>query len=186
METMKEYIINPSTMCITPVYDKYGNLYSKVYEGNKIFIVEMSPLKIMENSCLYYGHSLYGAMEGSRSILGNHKMMPVTVCSALGIYWFPSQSYRSDKCSWFAQAHILYLEQVDTANTKVILNYGHSVTVKVKKGALDIRRQRAGQLRLTMDERSRHKMIRFYQPEQNIPLIAESRNADNYVHQHEY
>lgn len=185
MDSKKEYIINPSTKCITPVYDKYGNLYSKVYEGNKIFIVEMSPLKVMENSCLFYGHSLYGAIEGSRSILGNCKMAPVTVCSDLGIYWFPSQCIKDPKCSWFAQAHTLNLEQVDVVNTKVIFSHGHSVTVNVKKRLMDTRRQRAGQLRLTMEERTKHKILRLYQPEKGFQLIADSRTANDYVDYHE-
>lgn len=186
MEMKKDYIINPSTKCMTPVYDKLGYLYSKVFEGNKVFLVEMSPLKIMENSCLFYGHSLTGAIEGYRLIVGNCKMAPVTVCSDLGIYWFPSHRIKGHNCSWFAQAHILNLEQVDVDQTKVIFSHGHSVTVKVKKKLMDTRRQRAGQLRLTMEERTRHKIVRLYQPEQIIPLIAESRDADDYVGQHEY
>ena len=62
-----EYEINSETLAIIPL--QKGK--SKILELNDEYEIDLTPYKIMENSCNYYGSSLTGRMEGSKSILGS-------------------------------------------------------------------------------------------------------------------
>lgn len=72
---MNNYEINEETLIIMPISDKK----SKVIEKSDEHIIDLTPNKIMENSCSYFGSSLMGRQNGSKYILGSNYKIPIVV-----------------------------------------------------------------------------------------------------------
>ncbi|MGJ7922095.1 competence protein ComK [Neobacillus sp. LXY-4] len=153
MEILTNYVINTKTSVIIPMYEKNGYLYSCVIEGKLIFLVAMSPRKLINQSLLYFAKDLKGASSGAKSILGNISMLPISICSQLGIFWFPSNSPSNEDCIWIAQAHVVDYKQTDKHKTDVYLSSGHIVTINMNKKRFEKKFDRATKLRHVLTER---------------------------------
>lgn len=175
MITKDNHIINKDTVAIIGEKDQNDNLYSIVLEGNNTFVVNMSPVSLIENSLLFYCSSLQGATEGSRSILGNVSMLPVTMYAPLEIYWFPCSSpYRSD-CIWIALIHVINCEKINSKDTKVNLNFGQTLVLDMKIERFETKLQRASRLRYTNIERTRRQVTYFYEYKKGVQFVKQSR-----------
>ncbi|MDQ0201917.1 competence protein ComK [Neobacillus ginsengisoli] len=100
------YIINQHLMCMVGVYDRNGKTCTIVREVNKTFIVDKSPLEILEISIKSIGFNLKGAMATSKWFLGDIHMCPVMVNPILKICLFPIQSAKRVDTMWFNPDHI--------------------------------------------------------------------------------
>ena len=72
---MDYYEINDDTLAILPI----GDDKSKVIEKNKSFIVNASPLKIIDKSCKYFGSSYQGRFSGTKSLIGVSYKAPIII-----------------------------------------------------------------------------------------------------------
>ena len=72
---MYNYEINDDTLAIIPI-DEYK---SKVIEKTKVFIVEQTPMKIIDKSCKYFGSSYQGRFLGTKSLIGVSHKAPIIV-----------------------------------------------------------------------------------------------------------
>jgi competence protein ComK len=102
----KNYIINQNLMCMVGVYDRNGKTCTIVREVNKTFIVDKSPLEILEFSIKSIGFNLRGAMTTSKWFMGDIHMCPVMVNPILKICLFPIQSAKRVDTMWFNPEHI--------------------------------------------------------------------------------
>lgn len=163
MKTLEKHVINKDTAAIVGEVDQHGKAYSIVYEGLDTFIVNMSPVCLIEHSLRYYCSSLKGACEGSRSIFGDVNMLPIIVYSPLEMYWFPCYSpYRLDGI-WFALNHVVKYEKMNTKNTRVSLTYGHSLVLGMTKQRYVTRLQNAAWLRYIDLDRTGRRASFYYQ-----------------------
>ena len=65
---MNSYEINNDTLAILPL----NEYKSKVIEKTKTVVVDLTPMKIIENSCAYFGSSYQGRFLGTKN-LQNYK-----------------------------------------------------------------------------------------------------------------
>jgi competence protein ComK len=173
MKTFEKYVINQDTVFMIGEIDQEEQPYSIVVEGNQTFLVNMSPVSVIDHSLQYYCSSLKGAWEGSRSILGNISMLPIIIYSPLDIFWFPCYSpYRSD-CIWFSHNHVINSEKIDQKKTKVNLNFGHSIVLEMRKERFETKWQRASQLRYISNERTKKVATFYFEPKKGFNMVKQ-------------
>ena len=120
-----EYEINSDTLAIIP----YQKGKSKILELNDEYIVDLTPYQVIENSCsyygfdgdvintildescIYYGSSLNGRMNGARSILGSVYKTPVMVEETNNLIFFPTTAIENEKNVWIGSNNILNYEK---------------------------------------------------------------------------
>lgn len=154
MIVVDRYIINVDTKVILNKYDKFGSLCSLVLEGDEVYEVKESPLSIVENSINFYGHSLQGAIEGARSVLGNISTPPVKVSGKLGMYWFPIKSIKHDDNVWFSINHIKNYFPIDTKTLRVMFHDGNGINIESSFGSFDRKVSRAHKLKNIIENRT--------------------------------
>lgn len=87
-------------------YDRCGNLCTIVFEVNKAFIVNRSPLKILNDSILCTGFNLAGAIESSKILLNQEQICPIVINPREEIIVFPTRSPNHIDNIWFNPHHI--------------------------------------------------------------------------------
>lgn len=101
---MKQYIITEKTAAIVGI-DIH---HTKIIEDTQEFIVPLSWYKIMNNSCLYYGSSFQGRIEGSRDILKKDYKVPILICEHIPIIFFSVGKQTQGECIWISLKKLLY------------------------------------------------------------------------------
>ena len=127
----EKYCIVGETLMIRPVHNKMGYPFSIVAEGQELFAVKLSPLKIIEYTLLQYGTSLNGALKAARHHLGRGYMQPVLLCQKEGIIWFPDSSFKNPNCSWFANHQI---KETRKKGIKLVIVFNNNWTYEHKMG----------------------------------------------------
>lgn len=170
----EEYVIKRLTSALVPEYDLYGKLISRVYEGTSSFLVNSSPLQIMEHSAQYYGHCLKGAMNAAKLALGGKiKMGPVKVSGNLGMYWFPSKSPNSHDCSWFALCPYMNVHAGAQKVTDVALRDGHTVSIPITVGGFERKIHRTQKYKDLMENRCNEKPFFSYKALEKLFIMDE-------------
>lgn len=147
VRTITDYVINADTMVILPHFDKHGNLFSVVFEVDRRFYVNLKPWEIINNSCLFNGSSFQGRVEGAMHITKYNRMVPIMICNRQGIFFFPTQSAKSERCIWFAHDHIKSIIAADSESCEVLLNNRVRVPVMSTKAAFETKVNRTAQYR---------------------------------------
>jgi competence protein ComK len=93
-------------MYMVGYYDRNGKLCTIVEEVDEIFIIDQSPLQILEYSINCIGFDLKGATATSKWLLGDIHMCPIMVNPLLNISLFPSKSSKHHDTMWFNPHHI--------------------------------------------------------------------------------
>ena len=109
------YIINTETLLIIPV----GKGKSKVYETKESFIVNKSSRKIIEDSCLYFGSSYEGRIEGTKSLIGINMKVPIVVEDTQNIIFFPTASCIRENSIWVSFQNIVKYEKINDFSTAI-------------------------------------------------------------------
>ena len=180
MRILDSYFIKRNTIVIIPVYYKNGELYSIVLQGDEPILVLMSPSMIIELSLLHYGSSIQGACTGSRSVLGNIKMIPLRISGELEIYWFPCSSPSKGDCVWFSQAHVKDKMPKGLDQTYVYLTSGHRITVDMKKKCFDRKFEKATVLRYIQSERNKFSESDNYESLSGFQIWKDPNNPYHY------
>lgn len=116
----KEYEINPSTIAIVAIEK---NL-SKVIEVEREFFVEASSLKIISDSCKYFGSSYEGRFEGTKKLTGVANKSPIIIEESKNIIFFPTSSPRRVFCNWISLNKIdNYKRKGEKTILKFVNNY---------------------------------------------------------------
>ncbi|WLD94752.1 competence protein ComK [Alkalihalobacillus sp. AL-G] len=151
--TVPEYLINADTMVILPHFDQHGNLYSVVCEVGRRFYVKQKPWEIINNSCLFNGSSFQGRVEGAIHITKYNRMVPIMICNRQGIYFFPTQSSKSETCIWFAHDHIKAIIAIDSESCEVFLSSRMRVPINSTKAVIETKVNRTAQYRHLVNQR---------------------------------
>ncbi|WP_231734913.1 competence protein ComK [Bacillus sp. FJAT-29937] len=119
------YIINEYFMYMKGHYDRHGKLCTHVTETCNTFIVDKSPLEILEDSICVIGYDLRGAIATSKKLLGNIYHCPILVNPILRIIVFPTKSAWHDECVWYNPIHI---KRTNSLNRKTTITYSNGKT----------------------------------------------------------
>lgn len=172
MYVKQRYIIRKQFIQMTGYYDRFGNKCTLVTECHQKFIVDQSPLAILDDSIRSIGYDLRGARETAKRLLGNVHHCPILVNPIDRIVVFPTKSAYHEECVWFNPFHI---KQTRSRKYKTIITFsnGETTLFPAKVSSFNDKIQKAEQLEemtrnpffFTMneyEERIRIKMRHFY------------------------
>lgn len=162
-------------------YDQFGKLCARVMAGKSSFLVDRTPLHLLNDTLTYIGFDLRGAMTGAKSILGKKIKCPIIVNPYLGICLFPNKSPQKADCIWFNPEHIITTTAMGN-ETKVELSNGYSIRVDSKLSAFNEKIQTANQLiRLSMDRGNHPGPVTCYlEPKKGHQLSKEKTGKYNF------
>jgi competence protein ComK len=145
---MQNYEINNDTLAIIPI----SNYKSKIIEKNNVIEVDMTPIKIIDNSCKFFGSSYKGRLYGTKNLIGVSHKAPIIVEESREIIFFPTNSPRLYDCAWLSLKHINdYKRNLD--NSAVTFNSGYNLELEISYGSLDNQILRAARLESVLRKR---------------------------------
>ncbi len=163
------YEITPLTMAVLVQRGKTKTekVSTCILEEQEEIIVEQTPTKIIDYACKFFGSSLKGRQEGTRDICGITHKAPISIDPASGMYFFPTTSPSSEKCSWIAHSHIDQVNKAANQCTEVLFKTGKKIVLEVSFGSVLNQIQRTAQFRYLLDNR-----IKYLQ-KQTVEMVAE-------------
>ncbi|WP_158587428.1 competence protein ComK [Neobacillus notoginsengisoli] len=177
IEIAEDYLVNEKTVLITGEYDQYGNLFSKVLEGNKIIYVKMPPIQLINLSLVRLGSSFIGARHSSKALLSGIRMHPITVNTSLGIWLFPSKSFGKSNCVWFSLMHVRGTKKNGLKKTIVQLSYGHTYEINMKEASFNQKRKKAEELREIVIKHTKNPLTLYVEREKGIRVVEEEETV---------
>jgi competence protein ComK len=162
-------------------YDRYGKLCARVLAGRSSFLVDRTPLQLLDDTITYIGFDLRGAMASAKLTLGEKARCPIIVNPYQGIYLFPNKSPFRPDCIWFNPEHIVGTKAIGN-KTKVELSIGHSIIVDSRIHSFNNRIQKANQLmQIYMKRGDQPSPTIFYlEPPKGHQLIREETGKYNF------
>jgi competence protein ComK len=145
--------VSPYTMAVVASRNEEGVLISYILDDNAEYISSQSPSKIMDAACMFFGSSLKGRQEGTRNVSGLTHKVPISIDPAAGMYFFPTYSPLSPKCSWINHSHIEEVLRSPEGNSEIIFKNGKNITLDVSYGSLINQIHRTAQFRFLLDDR---------------------------------
>ena len=145
---MQNYEINADTLAIIPL----NEYKSRIIEKNKELEIDMTPMKIIDNSCKYFGSSYKGRFYGTRNLIGVSHKAPIIVEESREIIFFPTSSPRLYECAWISLKNINdYKRGLDSSI--IIFNSGYNLELEMSYGSLDNQILRAARLESVLRKR---------------------------------
>ena len=138
---MKNYEINSETIALIPI----TSTKTKVYELENEFVVDKSGLKIMEESCEFFGSSLEGRQKGTKRLIGITHKSPVIVEESRNIIFFPTNSPRLEKCCWISLNNLENISKLPN-NSLLIFKNSRELYLDISFNILDNQILRATRL----------------------------------------
>lgn len=145
--------ISPYTMAVISSRNEEGVPISYILDDTEEYISNKTPSKIIDAACMFFGSSLKGRQDGTRSISGLTHKVPVSIDPASGMYFFPTYSPISPKCSWINHSHIDVVEREANGKSKVIFKNGKTIILDVSHGSLTNQIHRTAQFRFDLESR---------------------------------
>ncbi len=145
---MKNYEINKETLAII----SYGKEKSKIIEEQNEFFINLSPTKIIDNSCRFFGSSYAGRLNGTKNILGISHKAPIIIEESMKIIFFPTCSPRLEKCSWISLDKINNYYKL-YGDTIIKFNCGKKIKLELSYGVVDNQVLRATRLEAILSKR---------------------------------
>ena len=139
---MESYEINKDTVALIPK-DEDKTI---VFEVDKSFVINKKPLKIVEESCEYFGSSLEGRQIGTSKLIGFTHKVPVIIEESFELIFFPTLSPKNNECSWLSYSHI-YKPDKFKDKTIVELKNGKKILVDVSRSIIDNQLYRCSRLK---------------------------------------
>ena len=149
---MKDYEINNETLAIIPV----SLVKSLIIEKTNEFIVEKNAVKIIDNSCKYFGSSLNGRHDGTKNLIGVSHKAPIIIEETKNIIFFPTNSPRIESCNWISLRNICEFKRKDNKSL-IIFNNGYNLEIDISYGSLENQILRATRLESVLRIRKEEK-----------------------------
>lgn len=163
------YEITPLTLAILAKGNKKSSA-ACVLEEEAEYVIDYSPSKVIDYACKFFGASLKGRQEGTRDICGITHKAPISIDPSSGMYFFPTYSPISPKCSWIAHSHIDQVNRVTNHSTEIIFKNGKQILLDISYGSMLNQVQRTAQFRYLLDNRI--KFLQQYQVDAVIEPFA--------------
>lgn len=159
--------ISPSTMAIISSRDEQGTPITYILDEDAEYISQKTPTKIIDTACRYFGSSLKGRQEGSTSISGLTHKVPISIDPASGMYFFPTYSPISPKCSWINHSHVDDAGKEPNNNAEIRFKNGKTIILDVSHGSILNQIHRTAQFRFKLEERM--KLIKAEMVAEQMP-----------------
>lgn len=181
MDILKDnYMINEKTVLLTGEYAKFGHQWTRVIEGEETFLVKKRPIELINSALLCLGSDFHGARRSSKRILGECHMCPIKINCNLGIWLFPTKSYKDDHCIWFSLMHVQDTEPCGIRRTKVLLSYNHEIEIEMKESSFKNKKQKAIDLRESMLRNAQSPITFYFEPKKGL-YIVEGEGLNRYT-----
>lgn len=142
----ERYEINKSTLVLIPK----GEKQTKVYEEEREFIINKTPLEIIDDSCRFFGSSYLGRFEGTKSLVGYNYKSPIIIEETNKIIFFPTTSPRLAECIWVSLNNIKdYLSENNYS--LLILKNNKKIKINISFNTLENQILRSTKLWCTLD-----------------------------------
>ena len=118
------YEINLSTIMLIGI----DNKHTKVITTEDEFVVEYSVNKIIDESCKYFGSTLYDRTKATSRIINITSKCPIVIEDSRNIIFFPLKSIREKENIWISFNHLSKYEKNDK---KTILYFSNNKQVEI-------------------------------------------------------
>ncbi|PLR95896.1 competence protein ComK [Bacillus sp. T33-2] len=179
MNMLADYMINKETVLLTGEYDEFGSLCTRVIEGEKTFLVQRTPVQVINKTLLRLGSSFRGARDSSKEVLGVMKMYPLKINQYLGIWLFPTKACSKQNCVWFSLMHIKKTKAIGVRKTEVLLSYNHTFEIEMKETSFNNKRQKAEELREIITKNTKSPLTFYIEPKPGF-RISEDAGTNRY------
>lgn len=146
---MDFYEISNETLALVPITDEK----TKIYEKNRIFKVNIPIMKIIEDSCKYFGSSYKGRHEGTKRLIGVSHKSPIIIEESKSLIYFPTTSPRLKTCSWFALKYIKDYRRHINNHIIITLENNTEIELDISIGSFDNQFLRATKLESILRKR---------------------------------
>ncbi|SHG74213.1 competence protein ComK [Ornithinibacillus halophilus] len=158
---MNDYItpvneITPYTLAVLAHQDKSGNIITCVLEEETEYVVDVTPSRMVDHACKFFGSSLRGRQDGTRDICGITHKAPISIDPVSGMYFFPTSSPTNPDCSWIAHSHIDEVKRAMNQGTEIVFKNGKHIIIPTSFGSMMNQIQRTAQFRYLLDNRIRY------------------------------
>ena len=153
-EVIYTYEINPLTMAVLSRDNLDGTFSTVILEEQNEYNAFVTPTKMVDQACKYYGASLRGRLDGTKDVINITHKAPIAIDPGAGMYFFPTASPQNKRCSWLAHSHIADIFPAKHGSTTAIhFTNGKNIVVDVSYGSMRNQLNRTAQFRYKMDER---------------------------------
>ncbi len=149
-----DYEITFDTQVILPMDSKS----SKIIENNESYVVNVTPMQILEHSCEYFGSSFDGRREGTKKLLGITHKSPIIVEESRKIIFFPTTSPDRNDCIWINLEKINRYYKSSQKKSIIEFKNGDIIEFDVSIGSLTNQILRASRLKYILEERIKGKV----------------------------
>ena len=148
-----DYEITFDTQVILPV----DNKSSRIIENNESYVVNVTPMQILEHSCEYFGSSFDGRKDGTKKLLGITHKSPIIVEESRKIIFFPTTSPDRNDCIWINLEKINKYYKSSQKKSIIEFKNGDIIEFDVSIGSLTNQILRASRLKYILEERIKGK-----------------------------
>ncbi len=145
METT--YEINNATLAL--ISEEKG---TKIYEKEEEYIVYKPSLKVIDDSCRYFGSSFLGREAGARNLIGSDYKVPIIIEESRRMIFIPTSSPKFSSCDWISYNHIDHYEK-HGMKTRIVFDNGRMIDFDISVYSLENQILRAMRLENTLRNR---------------------------------
>ncbi|WP_407271653.1 competence protein ComK [Radiobacillus sp. PE A8.2] len=148
----KDYEINLETMAVL-AKEVDGSYVAQILEDDESYYVHHVTRKVIDSACRFFGSSLKGRQDGTKTVCGISHKAPISIAPSGGMYFFPTTSPQNPKCSWIAHSHVESIIKSSNEKTQVTFVNGVSILLDVSFGSLSNQLRRTAQYRYILENR---------------------------------
>ena len=145
---MKDYEINRSTLILIPLDEDKTN----VIEDSRELIVNLPIMKIIDNSCRFFGSSYDGRLIGTKEILGVSSKAPIIIEESKRIIFFPTTSPRVGSCIWISLNNIKDYRK-NKEKISIDFSCGKTINLDISYNVIDNQVLRSTRLYFLLEKR---------------------------------
>jgi|SRR5699024_7091686 len=165
--------ISPQTLAVVGKEVEKGYFTRVIeYEEEDDYETTWSAQKVMDTTCVEFGISLRGLIEGSRMLSGITHKPPIAIDRMSGMYFFPVESPQRKSCTWIAHSHVLEVEKLDRHETKIFFKNGRDLTINISYATVINQLYRTAQYRYLLGNKMEFIL-------ENAQFVAESKWKTN-------
>ncbi|MBY0097309.1 competence protein ComK [Mesobacillus maritimus] len=139
------YFIDTKFMFMMTHYDRCGNPCAQVTSTKGTFIVDQSPVQVLNESIQQIGFNYRGALETSKKLLGEIHMYPIMINPIYRIVVFPTRSHHHEDTIWFNPQQIKRTLSFNR-KTMILFNNGTTILVPIRLASFNTKLKNAEQL----------------------------------------
>ena len=140
---LESYEVNSSTLALLALNEHT----TKVVEKEKEYYISKPSIKIMDDSCKYFGSSYLGREEGSRNLIGCTYKVPIIVEETKRMIFIPTSSPKFSTCDWIAFHHIYKYEEKENG-LYILFDNGKQISINMSYYSFENQILRASKLEI--------------------------------------